>query len=148
MAFFTLLGISFVGSVVWLLNAEATAAYYGADMGWHPVAVGLTCATGQVVMYVILYFGGAKLVERWRWLAAKVQRAEERYGDRLHKAYVPTTLVAALFGIPPVLAMVSLAAGFHIRLRTIVAVTFVGRFVRFTFLAAVGQMLFVWWASF
>lgn len=145
MEFLTLVIIGFAGTLFWFLNTEATAIYYGATLGWAPMAVGVTCALGQVIMYVVLFYAGGRLVARWRWLNGRVERARTRFDRQLRRAYVPTTGVASLFGIPPVVALMTLASSFGQRLRSVLPVAFLGRSVRFAVLAAFGATIVGWW---
>lgn len=146
MEILTILGLSFVGAVFWVLSTEGLAMYYGA-LGWHPALVGLLCSIGQNANYVVLYFGGKTLIERWTWLREKVGIVEDRYHSWLRQGYLITTFIASLVGLPPVVAMVALAPGFHIRLPVLLTVTLVGRFIRFTVLALSGEALLAWWAA-
>jgi len=139
-----LLGISFVGSVFWVLNTEAAAVYYGGTLGYFPWVVGGVCATGQVLMHVVLYYCGSGLTKKWRWLRKKVERVRTKYGDKLEKRYLYLSFMAGIFGVPPVLIMAIMAPGFGVRLRVLVPVLFLGRIIRFTLLAWVGQPLLEW----
>ncbi len=134
----SLLGIAFVGSVVWLISPEASAVYYGAKLGWHPLAVGVVVAAGQAPMYVMLYFGGERWAMGWRWLARVVARTRRRYQSRMERNYVGLTVLGAIFGIPPVIAMCALASAFDIRPRRILPVVIACRVVRFSVLAGTG----------
>ena len=134
-----LAGVAFVGSVFWVVSPEAAAVYYGAQ-GHNPLLLGVLCAAPQMIIYAILYFGGEVLVARWGWLHRQVVRTRERFGHRLEGGYLGLTVVGAMSGIPPILAMVSLAGGFEVRAHHVLPVTFVGRMVRFTSLAALGSI--------
>ncbi len=147
MTLLALVGIGFVGTVLWFINTEATAVVYHVELGWNPVLIATVLSLSQNGMYVFLYHGGGRMVERWRWLGKRVERARVRYARMLEKAYLPSTFVAAIFGLPPVLAMVTLAQGFGYRRRQIFPLTLVGRFIRFFTLAMIGETLFLWWQS-
>jgi len=134
----TLAGIAFVGSTLWVVSPELSSVYYGSNLGWHPLAVGAICAVGQGPAYAIYYVGGAGLVARWRWLGAKVERTRARLGRRLERHYLLLTALASLTGMPPVIAMCALGAGFGVRPRALFPVVLAGRFVRFSLLAAGG----------
>jgi hypothetical protein len=148
MDFLSLLGISFVGAIFWLLNVEAAAIYYGGELAWHPLAVGLTAALGQNLNYIFLYKGGDALIHRWKWLGRKVENTRERFSKQMNSGYLWLTAVAALFGIPPVVAMVALASGFNKSLKSILLITYPVRVIRFTILAHFGESLFAWWNTF
>jgi hypothetical protein len=148
MAFLSLIGIAFIGSVFWVLNVEAAAIYYGGELAWNPVAVGLTAALGQNLMYIILYKGGDELIHRWQWLGARVEKTRQRFSGHLTSRYLWITAVAALLGIPPVVAMVALASGFNLSMKAILAITYPIRTLRFTILAIFGETLFAWWNGF
>ncbi len=141
----SLLGIGFVGSVFWVVNAELTAILYGSQLGWHPLAVGLLIGAAQTAMYVLLYFGGAQAMTRWAWLDRQVVRVRDRFQERLERAYLPASGVAAILGVPPVIALVALAPGFQVPLLHVVPIAFAGRVVRFSILAAFGERLVAWW---
>ena len=147
MALLALIGIGFVGTILWFINTEATAVVYHVEMDWNPVIIALVLSLSQNVMYVLLYQGGGRVVERWRWLGKRIERARTRYAKMLDRAYLPSTFVAAILGIPPVLAMVTLAKGFGYSRLQIFPLTLVGRFIRFLTLALVGQTLLTWWAQ-
>ena len=136
----TLFGVAVIGSFFWLVSPELTSAYYGADLGWNPIWVGLVCATGQCCVYVFLYRGGSVLVGRWKSLANLVGRTRARFEKNLEERYLVMTALAGLTGIPPVIVMVALASGFKVALSRILLVTFVCRGIRFGTLAALGEV--------
>lgn len=142
-----LLGIAVVSPVVPLFNLEATAVIFGKEMGWHWASVGMTCALGQSLAYMLIYMGGDKLLGRWQWLSRQVARTRVRFEERLTRGYLSIALVAGSVGVPPAIAVVALAGGFRVRMSTLLPVVFVGRFARFALLAAVGTQLNVWWGS-
>ncbi len=137
---------SIIGAVFWVISTEVQASAYGA-MGWNPLLVGLVCSAGQNVTYVVLYLGGERLMGRWSWLATRVHRVREQHGERLRRSYLAMTIVGGLTGIPPIVAMVALAPGFNVRLRTVLAITLPARFIRFTILAVAGSEILAWWGS-
>lgn len=147
MALLSLIGIGFVGTILWFINTEATAVLYRVQLGWHPVWIATVLSLSQNLMYLILYFGGDEMTRRWTWLGRKIDRARTKYADLLERSYLPATFVASIFGIPPVLAMVTLASSMGIRLRQLLPITLCGRFIRFFTLAIIGETLFAWWAS-
>lgn len=132
-----LVGISFVGTVFWIVNAEASAIYYGSALGFAPLLVGLACASGQTAMYVVLYAGGERLT-RWHWYGSRIERVRERWRPQLERWFLPCAGLAAVLGFPPALAMPALAPGFAVSLVRVLPVLFAGRLLRFTGLAAAG----------
>lgn len=141
----TLLGVGFVGSVFWVLSPEAAAIYYGSELGWHPLAVGGVVAFAQAFMYVLLYHFGGVVLKRWGWLSRQVDRTRGRYQSHLERNYLILTLTGSMTGIPPIVALASLASGFDIPLRHFLPTTVLGRVIRFSILAAVGEALVAWW---
>lgn len=139
-----LLPIGFVGSVLWVVSAEASAIYYGTE-GYHPLAVGTLAALGQCLAYMCLYFGGAKLVGRWVWLAGQVERLQTRYHERLQSGYLSAVAVGSVLGVPPCVGLVTLAPAFHVKFIPMWPIAFGGRIIRFTILAAVGTEIVAWW---
>ena len=140
----TLMGIGFVGTIIWPISPEASAVFYGSQLGWSALAVGLTVAVAQLPAYALLYFGGERLVGRWKWLARKVSRTKERLDGQVSGSYLVLTGVGAIFGIPPVIAMCALGSGFEVSARTLMPVVFLGRIVRFSTLAGGGVALSFW----
>ncbi len=142
MEFLLLIPAGFVGAVFWFVSTEGLSIYYGTM--YHPLAVGITAAVGQNLMYVVLYFGGEQLVNRWAWLGKQVEQLRTRWQRRLETSYLATTALASLTGVPPNAGMVALAAGFRIKFRWLITVTLIFRSIRFTVLAAAGEMIFRW----
>lgn len=142
MAFLSLIGIGFVGTIFWVVSTEASSVYYATELGWSPIAVGLTAAAGQTLMYGLIYVGGERLIARWAWLHGKVDKVRGRFHHDLRGGYLATSMLAALTGIPPAIGMTALASGFAIRSFEILPVIFAGRAIRFGVLAAVGGSLF------
>jgi membrane protein YqaA with SNARE-associated domain len=143
----TLIGISFVGTVLWVVSPEVASALYPTKYGWHPVAVGLTCAVGQVAAHWLLYVGGDRLIGRWGWLRRKTEAIHTRFGPKTESRYLGLTGVAMVFGMPPAVAMTAMASGFGVRPAHAMAVALVGRFTRFTILAIWGTAILAWWGT-
>jgi hypothetical protein len=143
----TLLGIGFVGTLIWVISAEAAAIYYGVSLGWPALLVGLVVAAAQTAMYAILYLSGDKLLVRWAWLGRQVERVRVRYDDRLQTGYLAASGVASVLGMPPAFAPPVLAPSFRIRMGQVLPVMFCGRFVRFTILACAGGSLAAWFGA-
>lgn len=142
-----LLSISFAGGIVWLFNVEATAVVFGASSGWSPVLVGVICATGQSLAYLVLFFAGDWILGRWRWAGRKLERTRARYGERLRRGFLGLTVPAALVGVPPMTGMAALAGGFRVRLLPLLAIALPLRSVRFVVLAVAGTQLLAWWRA-
>ncbi|RME70726.1 MAG: hypothetical protein D6776_11255 [Planctomycetota bacterium] len=140
----TLLGIGFIGTLVWVVSTEAAAIYYGVTLGWPALLVGGIAALGQCAMYALLFLFGERLLRRWRWLALQVRRAQRRWGPRLEVGYLGTSAVASVFGLPPALAPPVLAPSFEVPLVRLLPVMFAGRCVRFTVLALAGSTVAAW----
>ena len=143
----SLAGLAFVGSIFWVVSTEAAAVYYGGARGWPAPAVGAVCAVAQTAMYLLLYFFGDWALLRWSWLQRRVERTRERHASRLEASYLALTGVASLTGVPPVLAMVTLASSFGVTWRRVLPTACLGRFARFTTLAWVGDSLLAWWSA-
>ena len=144
LAFFTLVGLAFVGPVVSpfmpLLATEAMAVFYCGELGMNPWLVGLACMIGQNLAYIVLYYSGAALTDRWARLKRQIDWLRVRYSGA-RRTFVITWLCAAFFGVPPALPVVLLARGFSMRLTTLLAIGLPLRLLRFTLLAAVGSAL-------
>lgn len=136
---FTLMGVAWVGSVFWVVSPEVLSAVYGSQLGWNPLAVGLVAATSQCTVYFLLYRGGDALARRWAFLARQIERVRVRFATHLERNYVGMLLLGGLVGLPPVIAVVTLAPGFGISFRKVLMATFVARTARFAALAALGE---------
>jgi hypothetical protein len=147
MEFASLLGLSFGGALIWAFAAEGWAVYYGTALGWHPLAIGLVCATGQCAMYTLLYWTGGWMVLRWPWLARQIGRTRQRFARHLVERYLVATAVGALLGMPPMTGMAVLGRAFSAPYRGLIVIAFVMRFIRFTILGAIGTQLQDWWAG-
>ena len=123
-----------------MVSPEVSAVYYGAELGWHPLAVGAVVAAGQGPMYVLLYLGGERWVLRWKRLARMVARTRDRHAAHLERNYMALTAVAAMLGVPPVIAMCAMAAAFDVRLARLLPVVVACRVLRFTLLASGGAV--------
>lgn len=140
----SLFGMSFVGGVFWVVNAETTAAIYAAKLGWNPFVVATICTAGQLSVYGLLFRTGGWLVPKWRWLARQVERTKAKHGHRLEDGYLVTTSFAALLGVPPMSAMAVLASGFTVTLPHFLLVAGTLRWLRFLAVAFAGQSLLDW----
>lgn len=135
--------IGCVGTVVWLFNAEIATMLYGASSTTtHPLMIGLAAALGQCTSYLIFLRWGSPLVARFAWVKGIVSKTEIRFGERIKNGFIGITIMAAVFGIPPVIGLVLLAKPFRISGRIVIAIAFLGRLFRFTLLAVFGEVLF------
>ncbi len=131
--------VGFASPVVWLLNAEALAILAGL-VGARPwPAVGLTLACGQIACLSLLFYGGEGLCRRVAPLRRHLERfrADPRRLERTRAGATWALVTAALFGLPPLMAMAALAPGLGLRYRTFFGVAFGGRLLRFCLLAGV-----------
>ena len=140
----SLFGLALVAAMAGILPVWATCIYYTAQLGWSPVLVGVVAATGQCVGYVVLYTAGTGLMAVWPRLARKVEAAREQTLHRLRAGFLPTTACAAVFGVPPMVAVAAIAPAFEIGLLPLVGVAFPGRFIRFAVAAGAGGTLATW----
>ena len=137
--FLTLLGVACVGSVFWVVSPEVLSAVYGSQLGWNPLAVGLTAATSQCGVYVVLYHGGEALMKRWAHLERLIALVKSRFASQLERNYLGMLILGGVSGLPPVIALVALAPGFGITVRKMLVATFAARTLRFASLAAFGE---------
>lgn len=141
MELFSLIGISFIGAVIAIGLAEASAVYAGTSLGWNPLFVGFVCASSQCLMHILIYRFGDWLVIRWAWLRRVTQRTRERLADKAVSGFLGVSVVGAVLGTPPILAMLVIAPGFGVRMPPLLAAAFSGRFVRYTLCAWLGERL-------
>jgi len=147
MEILSMIAFSFAGGIIWVFNVETASVVLGAREGWHPITVGLTCATGQSLSYCFLFFCGNGIFSRWGWGKRQVERTLARYGDKLNKSFLAFTMPAALVGIPPMTGMAALSGGFQVRFVSFIAIAFAFRLIRFIILAAAGTQLMAWWSA-
>lgn len=141
----SLVVVGLAGTVLWVLNPEAAAIFYGAELGWSPPVVGLVLGASQAVAYGVIFGFGEALVRRWSWLARKVETTRARYASHLERNYLLMSFSGAVTGLPPIIALTILAGSFGVPLRHFLPVCAAGRVIRFTILAAVGSGLLAWW---
>lgn len=140
----SLFGLAFVAAIAGILPLWATCIYYTAQLGWSPAWVGMVAATGQCAGYVVLYTAGTGMMRAWPRLARRVDAARETTLHRLSAGFLPTTLSAAILGVPPMLAIAAIAPAFEVGLLPLVGVAFPGRFIRFAVAAGAGGTLTAW----
>ena len=128
----TLFGISIVGTLVWVISAEVSAAVYASQLDHNAILVGVVCALGQGVTFTVLYWFGETISERWRGLQRQLDRIQKRFGDRLLGAFTPISFLGGFIGIPPAVGMAALAAGLGVSYRASVPFIVLGRFFRFS----------------
>ncbi len=131
----TLFGISIVGTLFWVINAEVSAAVYASHLHYNPILVGVVCALGQGVTFTLVYWFGEKIAGRWKGLQRQLDRIQERFGERLLKAFTFLSFLGGFIGIPPALGMAALAAGLGVSFRASIPFIIAGRFLRFSGIA-------------
>ncbi len=151
LALLTSVGYGLVSAIVPIINAEAyvVASQVTAVAGAVPVAVGI--ALGQTAGKVAMFYA----VREGRQIpSVKARRAERRarpaspnrlrwraFVDRLlqligdPKWGLPTTLLAAFVGLPPLYAVALIAGATKMNGGWFTAMVFVGRLLRFVFIA-------------
>jgi membrane protein YqaA with SNARE-associated domain len=139
-----LFGTAAAASVFWFIPVWATCALYSSQLGWPPWLVGLVAASAQCVGYSGLYAAGDRLAGAWPGFAKRVESARLRWSGRLDHAYLPSTVLGGLTGVPPMVALAALAPAFEVPLAPFLGCVFVGRVVRFTLFAGAGQGLMAW----
>jgi len=132
----TLFGIALVGTVLWPANPEAATAVFAWRHHWHPLAVGLVAAGGQVTALLVLFRFGDELRRRWRWFDRKCERARAGLSDRLAGKGMVVAVASGLLGVPPVSVTAALAPALVPRPLGLLPVMAAMRVVRFTLLAA------------
>lgn len=131
-----LVAIGFVGTVVWVVNPEATTALYVARRGWLPALVVLLVAVGQAGAHAVLFAAGDQVRRRWRWFDRQCERARVGLGRLLSRGAWPVALASGLVGLPPSSATAALAPGLGLRAGSILPLLFAMRVVRLSIIAA------------
>jgi membrane protein YqaA with SNARE-associated domain len=144
MALLALLALSALSTVVPGLP-EGTAVVYVEKYHWDRLPVATLCAAGQCLAFAVFYVGGEQLVSRWKRLHREVERVRARFTLHLEERFLGLTALAAVFGIPPAVGMAALGSAFHVPLRSLLSVLFVGRVARFLVLIFFGHQLTAWW---
>ncbi len=123
--------------IIFVINSEGWAAFVGLTGARPWAGVALALALGQTVCFSALYFGGHKLVAR----LPKVQRRLERFDAERYRPLVYVWIsLAALIGLPPMIAMSALASGLGVSFPALFGLALAGRFARFSLLAALPSM--------
>ena len=129
------------GAIFWPTNTEAAAASVG-GLGLLPFwAIGITCGTGQMITFGLANIFGGTLMERWAWVSKKAHATKKKLGERLDHSYLSLSLLASLIGIPPLWAMVLMGDSFEVNRRKLLTICLIGRIVRFSVLALVGDQI-------
>ena len=133
-----------VGAVFWVFNTEAYVMFVSFDKKMNPFIAASIAAIGQSITWTLLYFFGRVLQQKWNWLRLRIEKTKERilrHGDKV----LAFTFSGAVFGIPPLIGCACLAPVFDLRYGRFIAVTILGRFIRFLFLAVAGRQLISIW---
>ncbi|MGH3975081.1 MAG: VTT domain-containing protein [Pseudonocardiaceae bacterium] len=120
--------------------------------GW----LGLTAAVGQMIGKAALYYAGRKALTLPARLRPEPDRPRAgRWARQLHRFQESSQrrpvwaagvlLVSALTGLPPFAAIAVLAGLARVRLVTFLVTGLIGRFARFTAVAASPGLLTTWW---
>lgn len=120
--------------VAFFISSEAWAVVVGLS-GQRPwYLVGPVLGASQTVTFVLLYFFGGKLAAKMPRLQARIASFDT---SRL-RAQAPLWLsLGAVTGIPPLVAMCTVAPMVGVRFAVVFACSLVGRMVRFSILAYV-----------
>lgn len=143
-----LFAICAVGTVIFPLNPELATIGFGTRGTMHPLLIGLIAATGQTLVYAVMFKIADRLIARWERLRLRVERVRERFRDHFESRYLGIALFAAFIGFPPPLIVAALASGFHVPLRHLLPTMYVARIGRLAILAAFGGQIYAWfgWA--
>ena len=136
-----------VGSVIWIFNTEAYVMFLSFDKNMNPFVAAVIASVGQCITWTLLFFFGQVLQEKWSWLKSKIDGTKEkilRHSDKV----LAFTFSAAVFGIPPLIGCACLAPVFDLKYSRFILITFLGRFIRFLFLAVAGRQLLELWNEF
>jgi membrane protein YqaA with SNARE-associated domain len=165
------LGVAFGSAIVPLISVEVfVIGLATSNSGAHWLAVGAVVALGQVagkLLYYLAARGSIRLPhflhkhvhrerepsprrDRWRartkWLNAKVEALRERCHRHPHWM-AGTYGISSIVGLPPYMATTVLAGMVRMRMSTFVTAGLLGRWIRFSALAA-SPALFSGWLHF
>ena len=98
--------------------------------------VGMTVASGQCSLFIILFHFGARGAQRWPALRRRVDNFALQRRKLIEHSSSLMTLTAAIAGVPPTVPLFTIAPTFHMRLPRMLAVFFVARFLRFALITA------------
>jgi hypothetical protein len=131
-----LCGVGFVGTLFWPVSPDAAVAYAATSGAWHPLALGLLVASGQVVAQVLLFLFGTELRRRWGWFDRQCQRVRSRYAARFGGGLGLLAASSGLLGLPPTSVTAALAPGLGFKGTRLIPIMFAMRVIRFTVLAS------------
>jgi membrane protein YqaA with SNARE-associated domain len=134
-----LAAVAFCGTFFWPLSPDAAVVVFATKYPHAAPFAGLLAALGQAVAHIVLYTSGDQLRRRWSWFDRQCQRWRARYQQRLARGTLTVIAVGGIFGLPPSSVTAALAPGLGLRARQVLPVLFVGRLVRFTFVALVAM---------
>lgn len=163
------LGVAFGSAVVPLLSIEiflVGLATQEPNIPW--LALGAVVAVGQVAGKLIYYYAARGSLhlpaflrrkprldaepsprrERWRLRTKRVRAWVERLKEKCHRHprwMVGTYGLSSVFGMPPFMATSVLAGMVRMRLSAFLSAGLVGRFIRFSALAASPALFASWW---
>lgn len=116
--------------------------------GWMAIAAAAGQTTGKALIF--LSARGIVRSERiLRWRAKREHRNAARWGSWVTtkmdgKGGLPVVFLSAVVGMPPLLLLTVIAGGSRMSLTGFIAVTAVGRWIRFFLVLAAPGLLFGW----
>jgi membrane protein YqaA with SNARE-associated domain len=123
--------LTFVGTVVWVLNPEAAAVVSVTGRSLRPLDVAVVAALGQAGAQGLLWVGGDRIRAIWPWFNRQCETARTRWGLQLSRSTVPVALSSGLLGVPPSSATAVLSPGLGLRAALVLPILFVTRIIRF-----------------
>lgn len=130
--------ICFVAGVSLIVNAEATVLIATSQFGLEPLQAALACAGGQTLLFAFLYRYGGALALRWGMLQRQVSKTRERHGKRMQRRFLWVVLGGASVGVPPMIALATLASSFRVGLGRLLVLAAPLRLLRFWLVALLG----------
>lgn len=131
---------AFLGPVFfWIPCSTEIAAATAGRYGLVPPLVGFACAAGHTTVYALIYLLGDRISTRLRWARLPMERVALKHSHALQHGSLGATFSSTLVGVPPTLAVFSLAPSLKLRLPPMLLVLSVGRFARFTAIALFAQ---------
>ncbi|WP_199431903.1 hypothetical protein [Qaidamihabitans albus] len=162
------LGVAFGSAVVPLISIEVfVIGLVSSDPGIPWLAVGAVVAVGQIagkLLYYLAARGSIRLPaflhdrlhrqrppsprrEAWRLRTKRLRRWVEALRERCHRHphwMTSTYGISSVFGLPPFMATTVLAGLVRMRMSTFVSAGLLGRFIRFSALAAAPAVFAGW----
>jgi membrane protein YqaA with SNARE-associated domain len=136
-----LVALAFGGTFFWPLSPDVAVALFATKYPRAAPFAGLLAALGQAIAHIVLYTFGDQLRRRWSWFDRQCQRWRTRYQARLARGALAVTAVGGIFGIPPSSVTAALAPGMGLPALQVLPMLFLGRLVRFTFVALVAMQV-------